>query len=81
MKCPICGNEMENGRINLSSGGMSLELKWYTEEDCSHPFLKKPFLYSKYSYTFDGFTARKDFPIGYYCSYCNKIVAFLDVNT
>ncbi len=83
MKCPICGNEMEKGRVN-ASGGRSMwgtVLNWYKEEDCNRPFLKKPFLYAKCSYIFSCFNTRKDFPTGYFCSRCQKIVAILDANS
>ena len=81
MKCPICGNEMEEGRVNITGGNACYaSLYLYKEEDCNRPFLKKPFLYPKHSHIFSGFLTRKDLPTGYYCNHCHKIVAILDDN-
>jgi len=82
MKCPICGNEMEEGRVNALSKSMwGTELNWYTEEDCSRPFKKKPFLYAKHTHIFYNLETRNDLPTGYYCGHCHKIVAILDDDT
>ena len=82
MKCPICGNEMEKGRVNATGGNAFYSsLDWYKEDDCKRSFIKKPFLYPKCSHIFSNFSTRKDLPAGYYCCNCRKIVAVLDVNS
>ena len=43
---------LSKSKIKISWNNMGATLNWYKEEDCSRPFMKRPFLYAKHSHIF-----------------------------
>jgi len=82
MKCPICGKEMEKGKLLIYDNRYMDGPVWYPDEEAQ----KKGFsalrregdIYIGYPEEYRGLSGENHYE-AFYCKQCKKIIAYFDV--